>query len=317
VSEGLSRYLLRRFTTLLVTVVLVSALTFAVLRLLPGDTAEIIAGTEGDPAVIAHIRESMGLDRSVVIQFLDWLAGAVRGELGTSIRYGQPVMSLIAGRLPVTLALTLMATLLATLVAGPFGVYAAVHRNRGGDLAAMVFTQLGIAVPSFWVGIMLILLFAVYWSVFPAGGFTPWTEDAFAAMASLTLPALALALPQAAVLTRLVRSSMLEVLSQDYVRTARAKGLSEWMVIYGHALRNALIPPITVLGLQIGHLLAGSIVVENVFALPGLGQLILRGIAARDLPVVQGAVAFVAFVIVLVNFIVDLGYVLLDPRIRY
>ena len=308
--------LLRRLASLLVTALLVSTITFLALRVLPGDPARLIVGTDGDPAAVERIRALLGYDRPVLVQLWDWLGGLVRGDLGTSLRYDLPVLQLIAGRLDVTLALTAGATLLAVLTAGPLGIFAAPRRGRLGDAAAVVFSQAGLAVPSFWVGMLLILVFSVRLRWVPAAGYVPFTQDPVTWARSLVLPVLALALPQAAVLTRLVRSSVLEVLEQDYVRFARAKGLSERVVLYRHALRNALIPPLTVLGLQVGQLLAGSIVVETVFALPGLGQLLLNAIAARDLPVVQGAVAFAALAVVLVNFVVDAVYAMVDPRVR-
>lgn len=308
--------LLRRFASLTATALLVTVIAFVTLRVLPGDPALLIVGTEGDPAAVERIRRLLGYDRPLPVQLLDWLGGALRGDLGTSLRYNLPVTELIAGRLDVTLPLTGAASLLAVFIAGPLGIYAATRRGRPGDAAAVVFSQAGLSLPSFWVGMLLIVLFSVRLRWLPAAGYVPWAQDPAAWARSLLLPALALALPQAAVLTRLVRSSVLEVLGKDYVRFARAKGLSERVVLYRHALRNALIPPLTVLGLQVGQLLAGSIVIETVFALPGLGQLLLNAITARDLPVVQGAVAFAALVVVLVNFLVDALYVLIDPRVR-
>lgn len=315
-SRALRVQLLRRVASLGATALLVSVITFVALRILPGDPARLIVGTEGDPAAVEQIRSLLGYDRPLPVQLWEWLAGALRGDLGVSLRYDRPVTELIMGRLDVTLALTIGATMLAVLTAGPLGIFAATRRGRAGDTAAVVFSQAGLSVPSFWVGMLLILLFAVRLRWLPAAGYVPPGQDVGAWARSLLLPTVALALPQAAVLTRLVRSSVLDVLGQDYVRFARAKGLSERVVLYRHALRNALIPPLTVLGLQVGQLLAGSIVVETVFALPGLGQLLLNAIAARDLPVVQGAVAFAALVVVLVNFVVDAVYTVIDPRVR-
>ncbi|HEX6989493.1 MAG TPA: ABC transporter permease [Bacillota bacterium] len=308
--------LLRRLVSLAATALLVTVITFVVLRVLPGDPARLIVGTEGDPAAVERIRALLGYDRPLPVQLLDWLGAAARGDLGTSLRYDRPVAELIAGRLDVTLALTAGATLLAVLASGPLGIYAATRRGRASDAVAVVFSQVGLSLPSFWVGMLLILLFAVRLRWLPAAGYVPWDQDPIAWTRSLLLPTLALALPQTAVLTRQVRSSVLDVLGQDYIRFARAKGLGERVVLYRHALRNALIPPLTVLGLQVGQLLAGSIVVETVFALPGLGQLLLNAIAARDLPVVQGAVALAAVAVVLVNFLVDAVYALIDPRVR-
>ena len=265
----------------------------------------------------ARLRAAMGLDRPLVIQYADWLSGALRGELGTSLQYDVPVGALIVSRLPVTLPLTAMAACFTLLIAMPLGVYAATRARRPGDYLTMLVAQAGLAVPSFWAGLLLILLFSVRLGWFRSGGFEGWSLGFWAAVRSLLLPAVALGLFQAAVLIRATRSSLLEVLGEEYVRTARAKGVSERVVILRHALRNALIPVVTVAGLQLGQLLAGSIILESVFALPGLGRLALGAITARDLPVVQGVTLFVASCIVVINFAVDLSYAWLDPRIRY
>jgi peptide/nickel transport system permease protein len=250
-------------------------------------------------------------------QYVDWLRSALTGNLGVSIQYDVPVGRLIASRLPVTFPLAGLAMSLTILAGIPLGVLAAAHHRRPGDVWMMVVSQLGIAIPSFWVGLLLILLFSVYLGWFPAGGFTAWAETPAGALRSLLLPAIALGLVQTAILTRTTRSAMLEVLREDYVQTARSKGLSDRFVLYKHALKNGLITIVTLLGLQIGHLLAGSIIIENVFYLPGLGRLVLGAVSARDLPVVQGVVLFMATVIVFINFAVDLLYGWLDPRIRY
>ncbi|MGQ9734473.1 MAG: ABC transporter permease, partial [Candidatus Bipolaricaulia bacterium] len=225
--------------------------------------------------------------------------------------------SLIASRLAVTGPLAALALFFTIIIAIPLGIYAATHHNRLGDYGIMIFSQLGISIPEFWLGILLILLLAVYARWFPAGGFTGWGEGPLLALRSLLLPALALGVVRAAVITRMTRSSLLEVLGEEYVRTARGKGLAERVVIYKHALRNSLISVVTVLALQLGGLLAGTIIIESVFYLPGMGRLVILAIAQRDLPVVQGIVLFIAAVIILVNFAVDLLYGLLDPRIRY
>jgi peptide/nickel transport system permease protein len=308
---------LRRVAAFAVTLFFVSALVFVVVRVLPGDPAELILGTEGNPETAQRLRRSLGLDQPLAIQYVAWLAGAVRGDLGTSIQYDLPVGRLIVSRLPVTLPLTLLAAGLMIVVAVPLGVYAATRYRRSADYAAMVVSQLGIAVPSFWSGLLLILLFSVHLGWFRSGGFEGWGAGLWPGVKSLLLPALALGLFQAAVLVRATRSAVLEVLREDFVRTARAKGLAERRVIGLHTLRNALIPIITVIGLQLGQLVAGSIVLESVFALPGLGRLALGAITARDLPVVQGVTLFVAGSIVFINFAVDLAYALVDPRIRY
>jgi len=308
---------LRRVAALVATLVFVSVLVFVVIRILPGDPALLIMGTEGSPEVAARLRESLGLNRPVPVQYADWLSRAVRGDLGVSIQYDVPVAGLIVSRLPVTLPLTGLAALFMIALAVPLGLYAATRHRRAGDYLAMVVSQLGIAVPSFWAGLLLILLFSVRLGWVQSGGFTEWSEGLWPALRSLLLPAIALGLFQTAVLVRATRSAVLDVLGEEFVRTARAKGVPEPWVIVKHALRNAMIPIVTVAGLQLGQLMAGSIILESVFALPGLGRLALGAITARDLPVVQGVTLFVASSIVVINFLVDLAYVVLDPRIRY
>ncbi|MBI2162337.1 MAG: ABC transporter permease [Candidatus Rokubacteria bacterium] len=311
------RYIARRGAAVVATLFFVSVLVFVVIRVLPGDPALVIMGTEGSPEAVARLREAMGLNRPIVVQYVDWLWRALRGDLGVSIQYDVPVGRLILSRLPLTLPLTLMAALLMILTALPLGLYAATRHRRAGDYAAMVVSQLGIAVPGFWAGLLLILLFSVRLGWVQSGGFEGWSNGLWPGVRSLLLPAVALGLFQAAVLVRATRSSVLDVLREDYVRTARAKGVGEARVIAKHTFRNALIPVVTVAGIQLGQLMAGSIVLESVFALPGLGRLALGAISARDLPVVQGVTLFVASCIVLINFAVDLAYGFLDPRIRY
>jgi peptide/nickel transport system permease protein len=259
----------------------------------------------------------MGLDRPIPVQYVEWLGDAFRGDLGRSIQYDVAVGRLILSRLNVTLPLTVLAAALMTLVAVPLGVYAATHQGRAGDYLAMLVSQFGIAVPSFWAGLLLILLFAVRLGWVQAGGFDGWDAGLWPGVKALLLPAFALAAVQAAILTRTTRAAVLEVLRADHVRTARAKGLDERVVTWKHVLRNALLTIVTVVGLQLGALLAGSIVLENVFYLPGLGRLALGAISARDLPVVQGVVLFIAVTVVTLNFLVDVLYAILDPRIRY
>jgi peptide/nickel transport system permease protein len=310
------RHVARRLLAFLVTLLLVSLLVFVVVRVLPGDPALLIMGTEASPEAAAALRRAMGLDRPLAVQYVEWLRGALRGDLGRSIQYDVPVGGLIASRLRVTLPLTLLAAGFMAAVALPLGMFAATRHRRLGDYVAMVVSQLGIAIPSFWAGLLLVLFFAVRLRWVEAGGFAGWEAGVWPAIRSLLLPALALGLIQAAILTRTTRSAVLEVLHAEYVRTARAKGLGEGAVTWKHVFRNALITIVTIMGLQLGGLLAGSIVLEQVFYLPGLGRLALGAISARDLPVVQGVVVFVAGTIVTVNFLVDLLYGWLDPRIR-
>ena len=311
------RFLLRRLIAFAATLLAVSILVFVVVRVLPGDPALLIMGTEASPEAAAALRTAMGLDRPLPVQYVEWVGRALRGDLGRSIQYDVPVGGLVLSRLHVTLPLTLLAALFMTAAALPLGVYAATHHRRLGDYVAMVVSQLGIAIPSFWAGLLLILLFAVQLGWFQAGGFDGWAAGVGRGLRALLLPALALGLIQAAVLTRTTRSAVLEVLRAEHVRTAHAKGLPERVVRWKHVFRNGLITIVTIVGLQLGQLMTGSIVLENVFYLPGLGRLALGAISARDLPVVQGVVLFVAVVIVTLNLVVDLIYAWLDPRIRY
>ncbi len=299
------------------TLFFVSLLVFVVVRVLPGDPAVIIMGTEGSAEAAARIRTALGLDRPLPVQYLDWITRALSGDLGRSIQYDVPVASLILSRLAVTLPLTLMAGVFMMAAAIPLGVLAAVHQRRWGDYVTMTLSQVGVAVPGFWAGLLLVLLFSVKLGWFKSGGFDGWSQGVGPALTSLLLPAVALGLFQFAVLARTTRSAVLEVLREEYVKTARAKGVAERAVLFRHTLRNAMIPILTVAGIQLGQLMAGSIILESVFYLPGLGRLALGAINARDLPVVQGVVLFVAAVIVTINVAVDLLYGLLDPRIRY
>jgi peptide/nickel transport system permease protein len=302
---------------MLATLLFVSLLVFVVVRILPGDPAILMLGIDASPDTVTRLRASMGLDRPLPVQYFEWIGGALRGNLGRSIQYDVPVAGLILSRLSVTIPLTLMAAALMAFAAVPLGVYAATRHRRWGDYLTMTLSQFGIAVPAFWAGLLLVLLFSVRLGWFASGGFDGWGQGVGAALKSLLLPAVALGLFQFAVLARTTRSAVLEVLREEYVKTARAKGVSERAVLFRHALRNAMIPILTVAGVQLGQLMAGSIILESVFYLPGLGRLALGAISARDLPVVQGVVLFVASVIVMVNAAVDVLYGLLDPRIRY
>jgi peptide/nickel transport system permease protein len=313
----LRRYIARRVVALAVTLFFVSVLVFVVIRVLPGDAAMIILGTEGSPEALARLRASMGLDRPFAVQYLEWIGRAARGDLGRSIQYDVPVAGLILSRMNVTLPLTLLAAGFMVVTAVPVGVFAATRHRRWGDYLAMTLSQLGVAVPAFWAGLLLVLLFSVKLGWVQSGGFDGWSQGLWPALRSLILPAAALGFFQFAVLARTTRSAVLEVLREEYVKTARAKGVAEGGVLFRHALRNAMIPVTTVAGIQLGQLMAGSIVLETVFYLPGLGRLAIGAIGARDLPVVQGVVLFVASMIVLINVAVDVLYGFLDPRIRY
>ncbi len=309
-------FLIKRFLILLGTLLLVSAIIFTLIRVIPGDPAQLILGIQATPETLAQLRHNLGLDLPWMVQYWNWISAAIQGDFGKSITYDVSIRSLIFSRLQVTFPLAFLAILLAVSLAFPSGIFAALRRDRLGDYGVMVVSQIGLIVPAFWAGILLILLFAVHLQWLPAGGFIAWSQSPLGFLKSLLLPALSLGLIRAAVLTRLTRSGMLEALGEDYVRTARAKGLTENCVVYKHVFRNVLIPVVTILGLQIGELLAGAIVIENVFHLPGLGRLIFLAIGQRDLPVVQALGLLMAFFIVVVNFIVDLMYGIIDPRIR-
>lgn len=309
-------FLIKRFSLMVAMLGLVALVVFSVLFVLPGDPAQLILGIQATPEKLAALRAELGLDRPFWVQFGDWIWSLLTLKGSRSIGYDVPVLELILSRLAVTGPLALMAMLVAVLIAIPLGVYAARHQNRPGDLAVMGFTQLGLATPEFWLGILLMLLLAVQAGWFSAGGFPGWKEDPLGSLKALLLPAFALGVIRAAVLARLTRSSMLDVLREDFVRTARAKGLKERVVIYGHAFRNALIPVVTIMGLQLGQLLAGAIIIENVYYLPGLGRLVFQAIGQRDLPVVREVVLVMAAMVILVNFMVDVIYSFLDPRVR-
>jgi peptide/nickel transport system permease protein len=274
-------------------------------------------GIHATPETLQTLRHQLGLDRPFVLRYLGYLKNLTMGELGRSITYDIPIRSLIFSRLQVTIPLTILSMIFAIVLSIPLGIYSSLHRNRVGDYGIMVFSQMGLAVPAFWAGILLILLFAVTLHWFLAGGFQPWQVDPIKTLKSLFLPALSLGWVRAAVLTRMTRSSMLEVLGEDYIRTAWSKGLPKRLVVYKHAFRNAIIPVMTIVGLQAGDLLAGAIIIENVFHLPGVGRLVFEAIGQRDFPVIQGVVLLIAVMIVVINFVMDIAYRYLDPRIRY
>ena len=311
-------YLIRRLLSSPPVLLVVSIVAFSLLYLLPGDAAVAMLGDEqaGDKELYSLLRAELGLDKSFRVQYTDWIGNLLLGRSQQSINYKMPVHELILDSLAVTGPMALIAMLFALVISLPLGIYAARHQNQPGDVTVMFATQLGLATPEFWFGILLALLFSVQLGWFSAGGFPGWNNDFWGSIKALLLPAFALGVIRASILTRLTRSSMLEVLREDYVRTARAKGLRERTVIYVHALRNALVPILTIMGLQLGQLLAGAIIIENVFFLPGLGRLVFNAIGQRDLPVVRDIVLLMAAAVVVVNFIVDLTYAALDPRIR-
>lgn len=308
--------LLRRIASLIVTLIVVSLLIFTVMNLLPGDPAAIMLGTSATPETLAALRTQMGLDEPLIVRYLAWLAGVVQGDLGQSYTYGVPVAGLIVERLAVTLPLALMAIVLSVGIAVPLGVAAARRHNGLFDHLAGAFSYISIAVPAFWVGLLLIIAFSTKLGWMPAGGFPGWNAGLLSGLAALLMPAVALALPQAGVLTRVARSAVLEVMGEDFVRTARAKGLSDRAAVWRHALPNALIPVVTMIGLQFTFLIAGAVLVENVFNLPGLGRLALQALSQRDIIVMQDVVLFFSALVIVMNFLVDLAYLVIDPRLR-
>ena len=313
-------FLLKRLATFALTLAVASVVVFAVLELLPGQAADLILGDTATPESVAALQARLGLDRPPLQRYLDWTGGLLTGETSRSVSYDTPTAQLIAERLHVTLPLALMAMGLTVALAMTLGMYAAANHNRAGDLGVMAASQLGIAIPNFWFAILLIMLFAVHLQWVGAGGFPGWREDdgggLGAGLKALVLPAVSLALVQAAILTRVTRSAVLDVLREDFVRTARAKGLSRRQVLWRHVLRNAMIPVLTVAGLQFANLLTGTIVVENVFVLPGIGRLVFQAIGNRDLVVVRDVVMLLAASVVLVNFVVDVLVAWVDPRVR-
>ncbi len=312
----MSMFLLKRLLTLLATLAGASVVIFLVLEILPGNAAQMLMGPDAAPEAVQALAVKLGLDLPPMQRYWQWVSGMLAGELGTSYAYSSPVLELVLERLALTVPLAVMAMALTTVLALVVGVYAASRHNRLGDVGLMGLTQIGIAVPNFWFAILLILLFSVHLQWFSAGGFPGWDEGVAEALKALLLPALSLAVVQAAILARITRSAVLEVLREDFVRTARAKGLSQRATLWRHVLRNAMIPVVTVMGLQFAHLLAGTIVVENVFYLPGLGRLIFQSISNRDLIVVRNCVMLLATMVIIVNFVVDVLYAVIDPRVK-
>lgn len=309
------RYVLRQIIVMGLSLLIASVLIFSVVALVPGDPASFMLGTGAQPETLAALRQQMGLDQPLPLRYLGWLGAIVQGDFGTSFTYRTPVAGMLLDRLQVSFPLAVMALTLAVAVALPAGMYAAARRGRAGDGLVMGATQIGVALPNFWFAMLLVLVFAVRFRWLPAGGFPGWSDPG-AALGSLILPAVALALPQAAILARVLRSALIEAGGQDYIRTARAKGLTPGQTLRRHALRNALIPVLTILGMQFSFLLAGAIIIENVFYLPGLGRMIFQAITQRDLIVVQSAVLVLVAAVIAVTFLIDLAYAAVDPRLR-
>jgi peptide/nickel transport system permease protein len=315
----MTTYILRRLVDLLFVLFGVSVLVFLIIRLIPGDAVAIMLGANTDitPERIEAIRRSLGLHLPIWEQYGRWIAGVLQGDLGRSIWTGRPVTGEIAGRLPVTLEITFLALLFALLVSFPLGILAAQARGSSSDTAVRIASIVGLTLPSFWVGVLLLYFASIYLPAWPTIGYVPFARDPLGNLSRMILPVVAVSLPMIAGLSRILRSSLLEVLSLDYMRTARAKGVTGRGQLYKHALRNALIPVVTVIGVQIGYLLSGVVVIEQVFAIPGLGRLVIGAINERNYPLVQGIILVVTGVFVLVNLLVDLAYAWIDPRVEY
>ncbi len=310
------RYLARRLLSLALTLLVASVVIFLIIEVVPGDTASLMLGVNADEETRLALREELGLDVSKPVRYFNWVSGMLTGDFGISYTYRTPVSEMIADRMMVSFPLALYALALSTLIAFPAGIIAATKRGSFSDVSIMGVTQLGVAIPNFWFAMILVTIFAIKLRWFSAGGFPGWEVGFFAGLKSLTLPAIALALPQASILARVMRSSLLDTLGEDFIRTARAKGLSARQALWGHALRNALIPVLTIIGLQFSFLLAGAIIIENIFFLPGLGRMIFQAITQRDLIVVESVVMLLVFAVVAVTFLVDVAYAVVDPRLR-
>ena len=311
------RYLQARVLALVLVLAVMSLIVFSFVHLIPGDPVDAMLGTEVDPGTKQAVRHAMGLDRPLLAQYGLWIDRVLHGNLGQSVRTHEAVGTMLATKFPVTLELTVAALVVGLSVALPAGVLAAIHRSSGWDLGATGIALTGVSVPAFWLGVMLILLFALHWRLLPSIGYVPFSQDPGAAVRHLLLPAVTLGLGLAGALTRMIRSGVLDELGQDYVRTARAKGLRFAHVVNRHVLRNALLPTLTVLGVQVSVLLGGAVITEQIFAWPGVGQLAVDAVQSRDYPVLQGTILIVALFATVVQLLVDLAYAMMDPRIRY
>jgi peptide/nickel transport system permease protein len=309
-------FLVQRVAISIVTLFLITLIVFSGVRMIPGDPARVMAGTDADEAGLQEIREKYGLNDPIPAQYLRWLRLALRGDLGESIRTREPVVKTVAGKLPITIQLACFALIIAIGIAIPAGIFSAVRRNTVWDLLANAVSLCGVSIPSFWLGIMLILFLSVRLHLLPASGFVPFFQDPLGNLERMLMPAFVLGAALAAVLMRQTRNSMIEVMSANYIRTAYSKGLAEPVVVLRHALRNGLIPIVTILGLQTGALMGGAVVTEQIFVVPGFGRLIVEAVFTRDYPLVQGVVLITASSYVLINLLVDVSYSLLNPRIR-
>ncbi|RVT81700.1 ABC transporter permease [Rhodobacteraceae bacterium CCMM004] len=310
-------FIVRRLGGMLVTMFIISTLVFIITNVVPGSPAALILGEDRTPDQVAALNRELGLDRSVPVRYVQWLGDLLTGNFGTSYYNDNSVASVIAGRLEPTLILTVTAAILAVAIGIPLGIVAAVYQGTRLDYAAMVVALIGAALPNFWLGLLLILLFALYWSVFPAAGYVSVFDAPADSWRYLVLPAITLGASHAGVIARMARANLLEVMSADYLRTARSKGVRERQVILGHALRNSMIPTFGVVGVALALMIGGSIVTEAVFAIPGVGRLLIESVLRRDFPMIQGVILLIALLVALVNLAVDIVYAILDPRIRY
>lgn len=311
------KYILKRLLSLIPVVLIVGIIVFVIIHLIPGDPAQVMLGQSATDEQVENLRAELGLDEPIIIQFITWFGGVIKGDLGHSVFSNQPVLHLIFERMGPTISLTLLATTISLIIAIPSAIFATWKRNSLLDPLFMSGSLLGVSIPNFWLALLLILLFAVTLQWLPVAGYVPLREGLWPWFSHLILPAIVLSVQQIGIIARMLRDGMLEVVNQDYIRTAKAKGLSESIVLMKHAFFNAMIPTTTVIGTSIALLLGGAVVTETVFAIPGLGRLIIDSISTRDYPVLQGAVLFVAGVYVLVNLMIDITYALFDPRIRY
>lgn len=309
-------FVVRRIFTFFLTLIFVVFLSFCAFRIIPGNPALAILGTEATPAQLEALNKKLGTDKPLIEQFGSWMTDIFHLDFGESLRFSEPLLNLIISRSSVTFSLAIIALSIIIVTAIPLGILAAKSKGKTMDFLISIITQIGLSVPSFWSGILLILIFGFTLNWFSAGGYVPWSKNPFLAFRSLFLPSLAVAIPQIAIVVRYLRTTMIEQLNEDYVRTAYSKGLKESTIYFKHVLKNALIPVVTVVGMNFGEILAGSLVIEQVFTLPGFGSLLVSAIGSRDYPLIQGMVLIIAFLVVLVNLIVDLTYRWLDPKIE-
>ncbi len=313
----MARYILTRLLQSIPVLLLVSLVSFSVMKLIPGDPAILIGGPSATNEELDQIRRNLGLDQPFMVQMGRYYSGLARGDLGTSLLLGKPVLASVIERIPISLSIAIYAMVLTLLIGITCGALAALRANTWVDQAAMAFALIGVSLPNFWLGLMLIILFSVHLGWLPTGGYIPFTEDPFGWFKAATLPAVSLALLQIGLLARITRSTMLEVLRQDYIRTVRAKGMSEGIVIAKHAFKNVMIPVITIIGVIFSVLISGSVVIESIFSVPGIGSLLGSAVLRRDYPMIQGGLLFVATTLLLLNLIVDVLYAFFDPRVRY